>query len=98
MISTALVSADDPTAKPIFETASKLGIPYIKPGYYHYKFVNVIDERDQAGRKFLSLVELAAEISIATWISQPHGLHRGCALGHSSSDRAARSALVRFLF
>ncbi|MFZ1942438.1 MAG: sugar phosphate isomerase/epimerase family protein [Acidobacteriaceae bacterium] len=64
MISTALVSADDPTAKPIFETASKLGIPYIKPGYYHYKFVNVIDERNQAGRKFLSLVELAQKYQL----------------------------------
>ena len=64
MISTALVSAADPTAEPIFETASKLKIPYIKPGYYQYKIVNVIDERNRAGRKFRGLVELAEKYQI----------------------------------
>jgi sugar phosphate isomerase/epimerase len=64
MISTALVSAADPTAEPIFETASKLKISYVKPGYYYYKFVNVVDERNQAGRKFRGLVELAEKYQI----------------------------------
>jgi len=64
MISTALVSAADPTAEPILETASKLKIPYVKPGYYYYKFVNVIEERNQAGRKFRGLVELAEKYQI----------------------------------
>jgi sugar phosphate isomerase/epimerase len=64
MISTALVSAADPTAQPIFETASKLSISFVKPGYYFYKFVNVIEERDQAGREFRSLVELAEKYQI----------------------------------
>ncbi len=64
MISTALVSAADPAAQPILETASKLKIPYVKPGYYYYKFVNVIQERDRAGRKFRGLVELAEKYQI----------------------------------
>jgi L-ribulose-5-phosphate 3-epimerase len=64
MISTALVNAADPTAEPILETAAKLKIPYVKPGYYYYKFVNVIDERDQAGRKFRELVDLAEKYQI----------------------------------
>jgi sugar phosphate isomerase/epimerase len=64
MISTALVSAADPTAEPIFETASKLNIPYVKPGYYHYKFVNVVGERNRAGEKFRGLVELAEKYQI----------------------------------
>jgi sugar phosphate isomerase/epimerase len=64
MISTALVSADDPTAKPIFETASKLAVPYVKPGYYYYQFVNVVEERNQAARKFRELVGLAEKYQI----------------------------------
>jgi len=64
MISTALVSAADPTAEPILETASKLAIPYVKPGYYYYKFVNVVEERNQAGHKFRGLVELAEKYQI----------------------------------
>lgn len=64
MITTALVSAADPTAEPILETASRLSIPFVKPGYYHYKFVNVLEERNQAGRKFRGLVELAEKYQI----------------------------------
>ncbi|MES2221391.1 MAG: sugar phosphate isomerase/epimerase family protein [Acidobacteriota bacterium] len=64
MISTALVDAADPTAKPILETASRLSIPYVKPGYYFYKFVNVREERDQAGRKLRGLVALAEKYQI----------------------------------
>jgi L-ribulose-5-phosphate 3-epimerase len=70
MITTELLSADDPTAEPIFSTASKLSIPFLKPGYYHYlpyygnkfihyKFIEVLKELDEAGRKFRGLVELA---------------------------------------
>jgi L-ribulose-5-phosphate 3-epimerase len=64
MISTELLSAADPAADPILRTASKLSIPYVKPGYYHYKFVNVLEERNQAGRKFRGLVELAGRYGI----------------------------------
>jgi sugar phosphate isomerase/epimerase len=64
MISTELLTADDPTADPILKTASQLSIPYVKPGYYHYKFVNVIEEVDQAGLKFRGLVELAGKYGL----------------------------------
>ena len=59
MITTELLSADDPTAAPILSTAAKLSIPVIKPGYYHYKFVDVRKELEEAGRQFRSLVDLA---------------------------------------
>jgi L-ribulose-5-phosphate 3-epimerase len=36
MISTALISASDPTARPILITAARLGIPYLKLGYYRW--------------------------------------------------------------
>ncbi len=64
MISTELLTADDPVADPILRAASQLSIPYVKPGYYHYKFVNVLEEVDQAGLKFRGLVELAGRHGI----------------------------------
>jgi L-ribulose-5-phosphate 3-epimerase len=59
MITTELLSADDPTAIPILAMAAKLSIPVIKPGYYHYKFVDVRKELEEAGCQFRSLVALA---------------------------------------
>ena len=60
MITTDLHSADDPAAEPTFSTASKLSIPYLKPGYYRYKFVNVLKELAEAGKQFRTLIELAS--------------------------------------
>ncbi|MGH9469912.1 MAG: sugar phosphate isomerase/epimerase family protein [Terriglobia bacterium] len=67
MITTELLSADDPTAEPILGTASKLSIPYVKPGYYRYRFVNVLAELEAAGRQFRGLVALGGK----------HGLQLG---------------------
>jgi sugar phosphate isomerase/epimerase len=64
MITTELVSADDPTARPILSAASKLSIRFLKPGYYHYKFTDVRKELEQAGDQFRGLVELAQEFGI----------------------------------
>ena len=64
MITTALLSAEDPTARPIISTASKLQIPYLKPGYYEYKLVNVQKEVAEAGRRFRTLVDLAKDHGI----------------------------------
>jgi sugar phosphate isomerase/epimerase len=64
MITTELVSAEDPTAVPILRTARELSIPFLKPGYYHYKFVDVRKELAEAGRKFRGLVELAEKYEI----------------------------------
>lgn len=67
MITTELLRADDPTAEPILSTARKLSIPYVKPGYYRYRFVNVLTELEAAGRQFRGLVALAGK----------HGLQMG---------------------
>ena len=73
MITTALLTADDPTAGPIISTAGKLHIPYLKPGYYQYKLVNVLSEVDEAGRQFRGLVELAAKHGLQVgYHNHPH--------------------------
>jgi sugar phosphate isomerase/epimerase len=64
MITTELVRADHPTAEPIMRTASRLSIPFMKSGYYYYKLKNVLQERDEAGRQFRGLVELASKHQI----------------------------------
>ncbi len=64
MITTALVSADDPTARPILSTASKLRIPYFKAGYYLYKLADVRRELAEAGEQFRGLAALAGEYGI----------------------------------
>jgi sugar phosphate isomerase/epimerase len=64
MITTALTSADDPTARPILSTAGKLGIPYFKVGYYLYDHKDVRGEVDRAGRDFRRLVELAGDCGV----------------------------------
>jgi sugar phosphate isomerase/epimerase len=64
MITTALTSASDPTARPILSTASKLEIHYFKAGYYYYQFKDVRGELAEAGRQFRSLAELAKQYGI----------------------------------
>lgn len=64
MITTGLTSADDPTARPILATASRLGVRYFKAGYYLYDSPDVRAEVARAGREFRRLVDLAAECGI----------------------------------
>ncbi|MGA2985642.1 MAG: sugar phosphate isomerase/epimerase family protein [Terriglobia bacterium] len=64
MITTELTSADDPAARPILSTAAKLSIPFFKPGYYQYKFVDVRKELEQAGQQFRGLAHLAQQEGI----------------------------------
>jgi sugar phosphate isomerase/epimerase len=64
MITTELLAPDDPAAEPILSAASKLSIPYLKPGYYHYQFINVLAELEEAGRRFRGLVDLAGRYGV----------------------------------
>ena len=64
MLTTELVNGNDPTAAPILSTAARLSIPFIKPGYYHYKFVDVRKERDEAGNEFRGLAKVAEKYGV----------------------------------
>jgi sugar phosphate isomerase/epimerase len=64
MITTALTSASDPTAKPILSTAGKLSIPFFKPGYYRYSFADVRSELQKAMNDFRSLTEVSKQSGV----------------------------------
>jgi L-ribulose-5-phosphate 3-epimerase len=64
MITTALTSAHDPTAKPILSTAGKLSIPFFKPGYYKYSFADVRGELQKAMDDFRSLAEVSKQSGV----------------------------------
>ena len=65
MISTNLTSADDPTARPIFETMNKLGIRYYKLGYYHYHDLDNWEAELAAHRQEVArLVELGRDFGV----------------------------------
>ncbi|MBI1764185.1 MAG: sugar phosphate isomerase/epimerase [Acidobacteria bacterium] len=61
MITTGLVSASEPTAKPILSAAGKAGIPFLKPGYWKYQFSDVRQELAKFAAEFRGLVELAKQ-------------------------------------
>jgi L-ribulose-5-phosphate 3-epimerase len=67
MITTELLSDADPVAQPTLETAARLKIPFYKPGYYRYTFVDPRKEREAAGRQLKGLAEL----------SRRHGMRLG---------------------
>ena len=84
MITTGLARADDPTARPIMSTAAKLGIPYMKPGYYHYKLrddqaVDVRKQVEAAGNQFRGLARLAEEYQVQLGFHN-HAGYIGCQL------------------
>jgi sugar phosphate isomerase/epimerase len=64
MITTELHAADDPAAVPILSTAGKLSIPFLKPGYYEYKFADVRKELEEAGNRFRGLVGVAEKFGV----------------------------------
>ena len=64
MITTELLDAGDSGAVPIINTAGKLSIPFLKPGYYHYKFIDVRKELQEAGEKFRGLAGVAQHYGV----------------------------------
>jgi len=65
MITTAIVSASEATARPILETAGRHRVPFFKPGYYRYRFADVRQEIAAAAADLRGLAALGAECGIA---------------------------------
>ncbi|RPJ62234.1 MAG: sugar phosphate isomerase/epimerase, partial [Acidobacteria bacterium] len=59
MLTTALLSSDEPTAEPILSVAGRVKVPFIKPGYYRYQFKDVRAELESVRQQLSQLVELA---------------------------------------
>jgi sugar phosphate isomerase/epimerase len=59
LVTTELLEASDPTARPILASAGKLGVPLFKPGYYKYAYQDVRRELREAGTKLRGLYEVA---------------------------------------
>lgn len=65
MITTGLLSANEPAARPTLETAHALGVPLFKLGYYRYRDLSQLDATlEDVRRQVLSLAALADEIGI----------------------------------
>jgi L-ribulose-5-phosphate 3-epimerase len=65
MITTALVSASEPTARPILATAGSHGVALFKPGYYRYAFADVRKELEDAATALRGLAQLGAQCGVA---------------------------------
>jgi len=64
MITTGLLSASDPTALPILETAGRHHVRFFKPGYYRYAFVDVRQELERVGADLRGLAEVSARSGV----------------------------------
>ncbi len=63
MITTDALS-ETPVARVLFLTAGNLAIPFLKPGYYFYKFVDIRRELDEVAVQFGELAQLGARHGI----------------------------------
>lgn len=78
MITTGLLKADEPAARPTLATAAKLKIPFWKPGYYRYT------KLDSAGGVERALSEVKPQIAGLAALSKEHGLT--CGFHNHSGD------------
>jgi sugar phosphate isomerase/epimerase len=65
MITTELISAKDPVARPLLETAAKNGVRCFKTGYWHYPSPDVRAQLTAVGGALSGLTALARECGIA---------------------------------
>ncbi len=80
MITTGLISVNDPAARPTLETAGRLKIPYFKTGYWRYKDGDVEQILAEATRDARPLVELARSHGVRTGFHNHSGDYVGTAV------------------
>jgi sugar phosphate isomerase/epimerase len=81
MITTGLLSASDPTARPTLYTAAKHGIPFFKVGYYRYSDTKLFDDTlAEVKRDVEGLAKLAAGAKIQGGLHNHNGNYVGAAM------------------
>jgi len=84
MITTGLVSNDDPAARPTLYTAAELKIPFFKVGYYRYRnLANLVEEHQAVKPQLDSLAALAAHAKIQGGFHNHSGPYVGSAIWDS---------------
>jgi sugar phosphate isomerase/epimerase len=81
MITTGLLSADDPAARPTLATAHALGVPLFKLGYYRYRDLTQLDETlASVKRQVDGLAALAKDVGIQGGFHNHSGTYVGAAM------------------
>jgi L-ribulose-5-phosphate 3-epimerase len=80
MITTALVSASDPAARPTLSTAGALKIPYYKLGYWRYRTANPESVMAEVKRDLGPLVALGKEYGVEAGFHNHSGDNVGTAI------------------
>jgi sugar phosphate isomerase/epimerase len=86
MITTGLLSNDDPAARPTLYTAAKLGVPFFKLGYYRYRDVSELEGKlKEVKPQVDSLAALAEHAGICGGFHNHSGAYVGSAVWDSHS-------------
>ncbi len=80
MITTELLSASHPTARPIFSTAGPVKIPYLKPGYWRWGSQDPEKRVVEVHRDLLGLMELGKEFGVQIGFHNHSGDYVGMAI------------------
>jgi sugar phosphate isomerase/epimerase len=78
MITTALVTANDPTARPVLGIAGRMKVPYFKLGYWPYRTADDIEARvAEVRREVIGLVSLGRANGMAAGFHNHSGANVG---------------------
>jgi sugar phosphate isomerase/epimerase len=81
MITTGLLQADEPAARPTLSTAARLRIPFWKPGYYRYKFDRPINSIiEEVKQSTAGLAALSKEFGVTCGFHNHSGDYVGSAV------------------
>ncbi|HET8546799.1 MAG TPA: sugar phosphate isomerase/epimerase family protein [Bryobacteraceae bacterium] len=80
MITTGITSGQDPNARAILGTASKLKVPYWKPGYLNYALNDIESGIEKARKSAAELGALSREYGIAVGFHNHSGNYIGSAM------------------
>jgi sugar phosphate isomerase/epimerase len=80
MVTTNILNASEPTARPILSTAARLKVPYWKPGYYRYDVNNVEATVAKVREATAGLAALSKEYGIVSGFHNHSGDYYGAAI------------------